>query len=115
VRSWLHRARRGGTGLPSAAASTFDLLDELTDRSGLAGRAADRAHGGIRPRAPVWINAPPVAEDADWHRPLMRGSVAATLIEMKAPTKLSTAEIATATFGFSAPVAIEVAIAFAGS
>ncbi len=50
MRSWLHRARRGGTGLPSAA-----------------------------------------------------------------PTKLSTAEIATATFGFSTPVAIEVAIAFAVS
>src|SRR5260221_9818949 len=41
--------------------------------------------------------------------------VAATSIEMKAPAKLSTAEIPTATRGFRAPVAIEVAIAFAVS
>ena len=41
--------------------------------------------------------------------------VAATLIEMKAPAKLSTADRITATFGLSAPVAIDVAIAFAVS
>ena len=41
--------------------------------------------------------------------------VAATLIEMKAPTRLSTADIATATRGFSAPVAIAVATALAVS
>ena len=41
--------------------------------------------------------------------------VVATLIEMNAPTKLSAAEIRTATIGFSAPVAIDVAIALAVS
>ena len=41
--------------------------------------------------------------------------VAATLIEMNAPTRLSTADISTATRGFSAPVAIEVATALAVS
>ena len=41
--------------------------------------------------------------------------VAATLIEMNAPARLPTAEIATATRGFKAPVAIEVAIALAVS
>ena len=41
--------------------------------------------------------------------------VAATLIEMNAPTRLSTADIATATRGFSAPVAIAVATALAVS
>jgi hypothetical protein len=39
----------------------------------------------------------------------------ATAVEMKAPTRLSTPAIATATFGRSAPVAIEVAIALAVS
>src|SRR3954447_16506847 len=42
-------------------------------------------------------------------------TVAATVMEMKAPTKFSTAATPTATFGFSAPVAIVVAIAFAVS
>jgi hypothetical protein len=41
--------------------------------------------------------------------------VAATLIEMNAPTKFSPADINTATRGFSAPVAIDVATAFAVS
>ena len=41
--------------------------------------------------------------------------VAATLIEMNTPTKSRTAEIPTATRGFGAPVAIEVAIALAVS
>jgi hypothetical protein len=41
--------------------------------------------------------------------------VVATLIEMNAPTKLSTAESRTATIGLSAPVAIDVAIALAVS
>ena len=41
--------------------------------------------------------------------------VAATLIEMNAPAKLRHAERITATFGLSAPVAIDVAIAFAVS
>ncbi len=41
--------------------------------------------------------------------------VAATLIEMNAPAKFRQADRTTATFGFSAPVAIEVAIAFAVS
>ena len=41
--------------------------------------------------------------------------VAATLIEMNAPTKFSAADIKTATRGFNAPVAIEVATAFAVS
>ena len=42
-------------------------------------------------------------------------TVAATLSEMNAPTKLSTAAMLTATLGFRAPVAIVVAIAFAVS
>jgi hypothetical protein len=41
--------------------------------------------------------------------------VAATLIEMNAPTKFSIADISTATRGFIAPVAIDVATAFAVS
>ena len=41
--------------------------------------------------------------------------VAATLIETNAPTRFSTADIATATRGLSAPVAIEVATALAVS
>ena len=41
--------------------------------------------------------------------------VAATLIEMNAPAKFRHAEMITATLGFSAPVAIEVAIALAVS
>ena len=41
--------------------------------------------------------------------------VVATAIEMKAPRKLSAAEIRTATMGLSAPVAIDVAIALAVS
>ena len=41
--------------------------------------------------------------------------VAATEIEMNAPAKFRQADRTTATFGFSAPVAIEVAIAFAVS
>src|ERR1700733_2542488 len=41
--------------------------------------------------------------------------VAATLIEMNAPAKFRHAEMITATFGFRAPVAMEVAIAFAVS
>ncbi len=41
--------------------------------------------------------------------------VAATLIEMNAPAKFRQADRITATFGFSAPVAIDVAIAFAVS
>jgi hypothetical protein len=41
--------------------------------------------------------------------------VEATLTDRKAPTTLSTPAIATANLGFSAPVAIEVAIAFAVS
>ena len=41
--------------------------------------------------------------------------VAATLIEMNAPAKFRHAEMITATFGFRAPVAIEVAIALAVS
>src|SRR5690349_21078614 len=42
-------------------------------------------------------------------------TVAATVIEMKAPTKLRIAATPTATFGFSAPVAMVVAIALAVS
>lgn len=42
-------------------------------------------------------------------------TVAATSTERKAPTRLRTAERPTATFGLSAPVAIDVAIAFAVS
>ena len=42
-------------------------------------------------------------------------TVAATLSEMKAPTKFRIAAMVTATCGFSAPVAIVVAIAFAVS
>ena len=42
-------------------------------------------------------------------------TVAATVIEMKAPAKFSIAAMPTATRGFSAPVAIVVAIAFAVS
>jgi hypothetical protein len=41
--------------------------------------------------------------------------VAATLIETNAPTKFSAADITTATRGFNAPVAIDVATAFAVS
>jgi hypothetical protein len=41
--------------------------------------------------------------------------VAATLIDRKAPTRLRTAAISTATRGFSAPVAIDVATALAVS
>jgi hypothetical protein len=41
--------------------------------------------------------------------------VFATSVERKAPTRLSTAEMVTATFGLSAPVATEVAMAFAVS
>ena len=41
--------------------------------------------------------------------------VEATLVEMNAPTRFSTPEIATATLGLSAPVAMEVAIALAVS
>jgi hypothetical protein len=41
--------------------------------------------------------------------------VAATLIEMNAPAKLRIADRTTATRGFSAPVAIDVAIALAVS
>ena len=41
--------------------------------------------------------------------------VFATSVDRNAPTRFSTPEIATATFGFSAPVAIEVAMAFAVS
>ena len=41
--------------------------------------------------------------------------VLATSVERKAPTRLSTAAMATATFGLSAPVAIGVAIALAVS
>ena len=41
--------------------------------------------------------------------------VAATLIEMNAPAKFRHAEMITATLGFRAPVAIEVAIALAVS
>jgi hypothetical protein len=41
--------------------------------------------------------------------------LAATLIETNAPTRFSTAAISTATRGLSAPVAIEVATALAGS
>ena len=37
--------------------------------------------------------------------------VAATAVERKAPTRFSDARSATATFGFRAPLAIEVAIA----
>ena len=42
-------------------------------------------------------------------------TVAATLTERKAPTRLRTAEIATAVNGFKAPVAMDVAIALAVS
>src|ERR1700754_2314348 len=42
-------------------------------------------------------------------------TVAATVIEMKAPPKFSSAATPTATFGLSAPVAIVVAIALAVS
>lgn len=39
-------------------------------------------------------------------------TVLATWVDRNAPTRLSTPDRATATFGFSAPVAIDVAIAF---
>ena len=42
-------------------------------------------------------------------------TVAATFTDRNAPTRLSAAEIATAVNGFSAPVAMEVAIALAVS
>jgi len=42
-------------------------------------------------------------------------TVFATWVDRNAPTRLSTAEIRTAVRGFSAPVATEVAIAFAVS
>ena len=41
--------------------------------------------------------------------------VLATSVEMNAPTRLRTADSATATFGLSAPVAMDVAIALAVS
>jgi hypothetical protein len=56
---------------------------------------------------------PPPASTAGFTIPL--AIVAATLIDMNAPTKFSTADINTATRGFSAPVAIDVATAFAVS
>src|SRR6516165_10161505 len=50
-------------------------------------------------------STPAVADDGT----IPLAIVVATLIEMKAPTKLSTAEMRTATNGLSAPVAIDVA------
>ena len=56
-------------------------------------------------------SAPPVTDGST----IPLAIVAATLIEMNAPMKFSAAEIRTAVRGFSAPVAIEVAIALAVS
>jgi hypothetical protein len=56
---------------------------------------------------------PPPASTARFTIPF--AIVAATLIEMNAPTKFSTADINTATRGFNAPVAIDVATALAVS
>jgi hypothetical protein len=55
----------------------------------------------------------PCSNDVGLTMPL--AIVAATLIEMNAPTRFRTAAIATATRGFSAPVAIDVATALAVS
>ena len=57
----------------------------------------------------------PVAPENTLGSTMPLAIVAATWIEMKAPTRLRTADINTATRGFSAPVAIDVATALAVS
>jgi hypothetical protein len=52
----------------------LDLVDELTDPGGHAGRSWSLLEAFV-PGPPVWIDAPPVAVDAEWHRLPMCGSV----------------------------------------
>ncbi len=80
-------------------------------------RACDELDGMPKSQVPRFQMIPPTrpakttvtVTSAVWTSPL--AMVAATASERNAPTRLSTPEIATATRGGSAPVAIEVAIA----
>ncbi len=69
----------------------------------------------IAPRSAARTSSSPALPARTLGSTIPLAIVAATLIEMNAPAKLRTAEIITATFGFRAPVAIDVAIALAVS
>jgi nitrilase len=56
-------------------AATLDLVDELTDRAAGQGAQLVVFPEAFVPGPPVWIDALPVAEDAEWHALLMREAV----------------------------------------
>jgi len=56
-------------------AATLDLVDELTDRAADTGAQLVVFPEAFVPGPPVWIDALPVAGDAEWHALLMRESV----------------------------------------
>ncbi len=64
---------------------------------------------------PPWSSAGSGAPDLSWIFTTACVTVSATSMLRNAPTRLSTAESVTATLGFNAPVAMDVAIAFAVS
>ena len=56
-------------------AATLDLVAELTDKAVAHGAQLVVFPEAFVPGPPVWIDALPVWEDADWHALLMRESV----------------------------------------
>jgi nitrilase len=55
--------------------ATLDLVDELTHRAAAQGANLVAFPEAFVPGPPVWIDALPVGDDADWHAQLMRESV----------------------------------------
>ncbi len=56
-------------------AGTLDRVDELTDRAAEQGAQLVVFPEAFVPGPPVWIDALPVGDDAEWHGLLMRESV----------------------------------------
>jgi nitrilase len=56
-------------------AATLDRVDELTDRAAEQGAQLVVFPEAFVPGPPVWIDALPVGDDAEWHALLMRESV----------------------------------------
>ncbi len=92
-------------GRPSSQVSRFQTMPPMRPASTMSSSADP----------PPWSSAGSGAPDLSWIFTTAFVTVSATSMLRNAPTRLSTAESVTATLGFNAPVAMDVAIAFAVS
>jgi hypothetical protein len=83
-------------------AAMLDLVDELTDPGGHAGRSWSLLEAFV-PGPPVWIDAPPVAVDAEWHRLPMCGSVTVSTPGASGSRPPGGAALLLRVLGYSAP------------